>query len=103
MTDEARLEAVLSAINAAMVGTGDAMVVDLGALEDGLANAGINCTATTNRGALTTELSFLRDELRTQRVRLDNCAADGALAELSALVARMEDREAEITGLLWPK
>lgn len=105
MDADKQLEAVLGAFAAAMVGEGEDMVVDLAALEDGLAAAGINCTATTNRGALIAELSFLRDELRTQRIRRDHTDAVANTAkyvELQGLVEKMEAREQEIAGLLWP-
>jgi ribonuclease PH len=100
---EKQLEAVLGAVAGAMVGTGEDMVVDLSALEDGFAAAGISCTATTNRGALAAEQTFLREELRTQRIRYENSGGElhGRDQELAKLIRRMELREAEISNLLW--
>jgi hypothetical protein len=99
------LEAVLGAVEASMVGEDGDPVVDVEKLVDGLVEASIRVTPTTNRGSLTSELSFLREELRTQRVRLthlDAAAQPTEYAELEALVLRMEIREQEITDLLWP-
>lgn len=103
MSADDRLEKILGAVAGAMVGEGDDLVVDLEQLENGLAAAGINCTATTNRGALASELSFLRDEIRVHRTRLGHIPeerVDERLAAAEQLLA-MEDREKEINGLLW--
>lgn len=100
------LEAVLTAVEASMVGEAGDIVVDVEKLVDGLVEASIRVTPTTNRGSLTSELSFLREELRTQRTRLHNLdavAQPTEYAELEGLVLRMEIREQEISELLWPK
>ena len=99
---EYQLEAVLTAVSEAMVGEGDALVVDLERLQNGLAASGIDCTATTNRPALVNELSFVREELRIQRTRAKHLEGE-ALAEVADLLDRLEVREAEIQELLWPR
>lgn len=98
-----QLDKILVALEGAMVGEGDDLVVDLGALEDGLAAAGVNCTATTNRGALANELGFLRDEMRILRTRLGHISPEQIDERLAAAMQlnAMEVREAEIGRLLW--
>jgi hypothetical protein len=101
VTDEERLEGVLGAVTAAMVGEGDDLVVDLEALEKGLTAAGISCTSTTNRGALAAELTVVRDEWRTQNVRWRHTTGAEQDA-VNDILIRLKQREDEITALLWP-
>lgn len=102
MTDEQRLEAVLGAVTGAMVGEGEDLVVDLEALENGLAAAGISCTSTTNRGALAAELTVVRDEQRVQRTRLHHAKSPEG-RPIADLMRRLDRREKEIVARLWPK
>lgn len=101
MTDEERLEAVLAAVGAAIVVHHDGEpIVDIEKLVDGLTEASIAVTATTNRGSLTSELSFIREERRVMATRRDN--AEGYdRQEFADIVSRIDAREDEIQALLW--
>jgi hypothetical protein len=103
MTGSDKLESIIGAVTKAMVGGGGDIVVDMEKLEDGLTLAGLECTGTTNRGALTAELSFLRDELRIQRTRFEHEDVEEKKAALFDLISKMEAREAEIQARLWPE
>jgi hypothetical protein len=100
VTDDERLEAVLGAVSVAIVGQGDAAVVDVEAFVGSLLEAGIAVTATTNRAALNAELSYIREERRVMAARRDN--AEGYdRQEFADVVARIDAREEEIQTLLW--
>jgi hypothetical protein len=101
MTDDERLEAVLGAVSSALVvHHDDEVILDLERLSAELGEAGIATTATTNRGALTAELSYIREERRVMAARRDN--AEGYdRQEFADLVSRIDAREEEIQALLW--
>ena len=102
MNPDERLERILGAVNAAMVGEGDNLVLDLSQLEKGLRKAKIQIAHTVDRRALHAELGQIRDELRAQRTRRRWVDADTAEG-ISNLIRRLEAREKEITEILWPE
>lgn len=95
------LEAVLVAVEASLVGEDGDPVVDVEKLVDGLVGASISVTATTNRGSLISELSFIRTERRTVAARCDNAENAYDREELEAIVKQIDAREDEIQTLLW--
>jgi hypothetical protein len=100
VTDEERLEAVLEAVTKALTDVHGETILDIEKLSEGLKAADIPSTATTARGSLTAELSFIREERRVMAARRDN--AEGYdRQEFDDIVKRIDAREEEIQALLW--